>query len=184
MRGWRSVVLASLCLWPMAGAGLGQTAEPLVSAVVTIDQEQIFTGTAYGRAMQLAFDAQTNALIAENRKIDAALEAEERSLTELRAQLAAEDFRPLAEAFDKKANELRNAQDAKSRDLTRKHDEARRTFFQNVAPILGDYMVERGAVAILDKAAIVVSLGSVDITAAAIERIDAQLGDGSSIVKP
>ena len=54
-------------------------------------------------------------------------------------------------------------------------------FFQHIAPILGDYMVERGAVAILDKAAVVVSLGAIDITDGAIQRIDAKLGDGSAL---
>lgn len=183
MRGLRAWVLAGLCALPM-GSALAQTAEVPQSSVVTIDQEQIFTGTAYGRAMQAAFEAETNALIAENRKIDAALEAEERALTEQRSTMDAEAFRPLAEAFDKKANELRNAQEVKSRELTRKRDEDRQTFFQNVAPILGDYMVERGAVAILDKGAIVVSLGSIDITTDVIARIDETLGDGSAIAKP
>lgn len=148
------------------------------SAIVTLDQEQLFTATKFGRALQAQFDAQSNALLAENRKIDSQLESEERGLTDKRATMTAQDFRPLAEAFDTKANEMRSAQEAKSRNLAKQRDENRQAFFQTIAPLLGDYMVERGAVAILDKSAIVVSLGSIDITAEVVARIDDRLGDG------
>ena len=166
----------------------GETAPPAAPAaaatafsVVTIDQERLLAETRFGKALAAAFDADTQALVAENRKIDAALEAEERDLTDKRKTMAPATFRALADAFDKKANELRDAQEAKSRELTRRRDSDRAWFFQHIAPILGDYMVERGAVAILDKAAVVVSLGAIDITDGAIERIDAKLGDGSAL---
>ena len=154
------------------------------SAIVTLDQDQLYLGTQYGRALQTKFEAESKALLAENRKIDTALEAEERDLTGKRATMTAQAFRPLADAFDKKANELRSAQDAKSSTLGKSRDADRQSFFQAVAPILGDYMVERGAVAILDKSAIVVSLGAIDITKDVIARIDTKLGDGSKPAAP
>ena len=154
------------------------------TAIVTLDQDQLFLATQYGRALQTKFESESAALLAENRKIDAALEAEERDLTDKRATMTAQDFRPLAEAFDNKANALRTAQDVKSNSLAKSRDADRQAFFQAVAPILGDYMVERGAVAILDKSAIVVSLGAIDITKEVITRIDTRLGDGSKPVAP
>lgn len=154
------------------------------TAIVTLDQDQLYLGTQYGRALQAKFETESAALLAENRKIDAALEAEERDLTTKRATMTAQNFRPLAEAFDNKANELRKAQDVKSSELAKSRDADRQAFFQAVAPILGDYMVERGAVAILDKSAIVVSLGAIDITKEVIARIDARLGDGSKPAAP
>ena len=105
-------------------------------------------------------------------------------MSQATATMTAQAFRPLAEAFDKKANELRTAQDAKSNALAKSRDADRQAFFQAVAPILGDYMVERGAVAILDKSAIVVSLGAIDITKEVIIRIDTKLGDGSKPAAP
>jgi len=39
-------------------------------------------------------------------------------------------------------------------------------------------------VAILDKSAVVVSLGTIDITDGAIQRIDEKLGDGSTLPAP
>ena len=154
------------------------------TAIVTLDQDQLYLGTQYGRAVQAKFEAESAALLAENRKIDAALEAEERELTNKRATMTAQDFRPLAESFDNKATELRKAQEVKSTELANSRDADRQAFFQAVAPILGDYMVERGAVAILDKSAIVVSLGAIDITKEVIARIDTRLGDGSKPASP
>ena len=162
------------------------TAQSVVqkTAIVTLDQDQLYLGTQYGRALQAKFESESAALLAENRKIDAGLEAEERDLTTKRTTMTAQDFRPLAEAFDTKANDLRKAQDVKSTELAKSRDADRQAFFQAVAPILGDYMVERGAVAILDKSAIVVSLGSIDITKEVIARIDTRLGDGSKPADP
>lgn len=176
-----TILCAALFFGPLAPALPAQTVDALKSAVVTLDQERLLQETMFGAALAKAFDADTQTLIDENRKIDAALEAEERELTERRKTTDPAAFRLLADAFDKKANELRDAQEAKSRELTRRRDQDRAWFFQNIAPILGDYMVERGAVAILDKSAVVVSLGTIDITDGAISRIDLKLGNGSSL---
>ncbi len=183
MRGRRAGLFA-LCLAALAPAVSAQTPAPVASMVVTLDQERVLKETKFGAALAKAFDSDTQTLVAENRKIDADLEAEERDLTEKRKTMPPAEFRVLADAFDKKANELRDAQEAKSRELTRRRDSDRAWFFQNIAPILGDYMVERGAVAILDKSAVVVSLGTIDITDGAIQRIDEKLGDGSTLPAP
>jgi Skp family chaperone for outer membrane proteins len=179
MLRWAAV--AALLLTTSAAPALAQTAIVEKSAVVTLDQDRLMRETKFGKALSAAFEADTKALVDENRKIDAALEAEERDLTDKRKTMEPAAFGVLADAFDKKANELRDAQEAKSRDLTRRRDGDRAWFFQNIAPILGDYMVERGAVAILDKSAVVVSLGSIDITTGAIQRIDEKIGDGSGL---
>jgi Skp family chaperone for outer membrane proteins len=178
------------CLWAglafSASLGqpvLAQSPELPKSAVVTLVQERLFTETKFGRAMKSRFDADTAALQAENRKIDAELEAEERGLTDKRASMDGAQFRPLAEAFDKKANELRSAQQAKLGDLTKRREAEQLQFFQSILPILGDYMVQRGAVAIIDKSAVVLSLGSIDITDGVIAQIDEKLGDGSALPK-
>jgi Skp family chaperone for outer membrane proteins len=84
-------------------------------------------------------------------------------------------FRDLADTFDKKVEDLRAGQEAKSRNLTSQIEQERKRFFEKIAPLLGDLMVELGAAVILDKSTIVISLGSVDITDQAIARIDAVL---------
>jgi len=172
-------------------AGAPATAQDAArqSPIVTLDRERLFAGTRFGQAVQRGHDEATAALLVENRRIEAALEAEERTLTAQRAMMPPDQFRALAEAFDTKVGEVRLAQDAKSRAITRDLEGGRQQFFETAVPVLGQVMAEAGAVAIIDKAALVISFDRIDITDAAIERIDAVLGDGPGpdpavVVKP
>lgn len=178
--------VAALILAVLAGPAMAQqqTLGPSGSAVVTLDQDRLFAESMFGRAVTARSDAEAQALAAENRKIEAALEAEERDLTLRRKSLPVTDFRTLADAFDVKAEELRTAQTAKSRALGRRLEEERKLFFEAALPILGALMTERGAVAILSRDAIVLSFDRIDITESAIVRLDAELGDGSKPATP
>lgn len=159
---------------------LAQDLPPPRSAILTLDQDALFERTKFGQALVAAAEQEAEALKTENRNIDAALEAEERALTDRRASLPLADFRVLADAFDTKVKSLRAAQDAKSVAFSAKRDAEQQRFVRTVGPIIGDYMVAQGAVAIVNKAAIVVSLGAVDITDEVIAKIDEKLGDGAS----
>ena len=75
---------------------------------------------------------------------------------------------------------IRAEQDAKARDLTRARDEDRQAFFRAVVPVLGDLLVERKAVAILDKSAVILSLTAIDVTDEAIAKVDAALKPGQA----
>ena len=119
------------------------------------------------------------ALADRARKMEQALEAEERELTDRRATLPPEEFQALAAAFDAKTEDIRAAQDAKSRAITAQREENRQRFLQAAVPVLGDLMREAGAVAVFDKELVILSLRGVDITDEAIARIDAVLGDGT-----
>ena len=52
-------------------------------------------------------------------------------------------------------------------------------FLTAAAPVLEQIMREAGAAVILEQRSVFVSANAIDITKKAIERIDAQLGDGS-----
>jgi Skp family chaperone for outer membrane proteins len=159
----------------------GVTAQDIPQApLLTLDQERLFAESRFGMAIQKRYDDESATLLAENRRIEAALEQEERDLTDRRATLPQAEFQPLAEAFDAKVEEIRSAQDAKSRALTRRREEERQRFIQAVVPVLGAVMRETGAVAIIDKSAIILSFDRLDMTDTAIARIDAVLGDGTS----
>lgn len=188
----RAGLFSALCMaaWLMqAGGGLAQTAPAttadspiptaMVSSIVTLDRDRLFDGSMMGRAFQARFEAQTTALVAENRKLEAALEAEERSLTDRRRTLDSEAFRPLAEEFDARVEALRTAQDAKSRALSRAREADQQQFFEAVVPVLGQLMVDLEAVAIVDRSAIILSFDQIDITDQAIALLDASLGDGT-----
>ena len=147
------------------------------SAVLTVDPERLFAESRFGKAAVARLEASQQALLAENKKLEIALEAEEKDLTERRPSLPAPDFRKLADAFDQKAEEIRAARLAKSRSLTTLRDEDRQKFLGAIVPILGDLMGEMGALVVLDKKSVFLSFERVDITDLAIARIDAALGD-------
>ena len=177
---WRSLAgaLATLALVVVAGAGLAQ--DGAASAVLTIDQEQLFVGSDFGKAV-LAREATTaKELEAENARIEADLIAEEQDLTDRRETLSAEEFSVLATAFDEKVVRIRAEQDAKARDLTRSREGDRQAFFRAVIPVLGDLLVERKAVAILDKSSVILSLTAIDVTDEAIAKVNATLKPGDA----
>jgi len=149
--------------------------------VLMVDRNRLFAESAFGRAAEARYQAESQALIAENLRLEQALEAEERDLTDRRATLEAEAFQQLAADFDAKAEDIRTAQDAKSRAITSKREEDRQRFLQAAVPILGDILREAGAVAIFDKDMVILSLRGVDITDEAIAMIDARLGDGKAL---
>lgn len=181
MRGARLVLIAAIWLPLTASAQVPSTPPP---PVVVVDQDMLFEQSAFGRSAQARLEVASATLVAENRQIEAALEAEERNLTERRAALPPEDFRAQAEAFNFKVEGIRTAQDAKSRSITRTRDEDRQRFFAAAGPVLAGLLRERGAVVLLERSQVVLSLDRIDITAEAIRRLDAQIGTGDLSSEP
>ncbi|MCC6304506.1 MAG: OmpH family outer membrane protein [Rhodobacteraceae bacterium] len=161
------------------GGGEGELAVgvPVGPGLLTIDPERLFTGSKLGRRMTAELETALRDLGAENRRIEAALAAEERDLTERRKTLSPEEFRPLAEEFDRRVEGIRAAQDAKSRALNRRRDEDRQRFLETALPVLAQILGEAGASVILDRRAVFLSFDEIDITDRAIERLDATLPD-------
>jgi Skp family chaperone for outer membrane proteins len=150
------------------------------SPVLTLDQDRLFRDSLFGKATIARSDAREAALLAENSQIFADLEAEEKALTAQRITAPAAEFSALAAAFDAKAQRIRAEQDAKGKDITRLRQEDQRQFFDAVLPVLAGLMGDLGAVAILDKQAIILSFDKIDVTDAAIARVDQAIGDGSA----
>lgn len=181
MRRWLGHVLISLAL---LGAGPSIAQEPLArgeSPILTLDQDRLYTESLFGRRSLALIEDASRTLVAENREIEARLIAEERSLTDLRPTLPIAEFRVLADEFDKRVEGIRRTQDAKARTVNRQQDEEKQRFFQAAVPILGAITSELGALAILDKGAIVLAFDRIDITDQAIARVDAVLGDGVDV---
>ncbi len=192
MRGaYRRLVCAlALAAWPALGAAQNaipsdSLATPVArSQIAVIEQERLFLQTRFGKAMQASTDSARKALQAENQRLEANLEAEERKLTDQRPTMPADQFRPLAEAFDEKVKGIRQAQDTKARELARRAEEDRARFVETAAPILAALMSELGAVVLIDKSVAVLSMDSIDVTDEAIAKIDAVLGDGQDAKAP
>lgn len=182
-------LLSSLMITAFAGAAgaqqnieapeFGVTAGQVVTAILTVDIDQLFTQSQFGQRVAQSYAAQREALVTENSRIVVALRQEELALAAQRAEMAADVFRTEAEAFDEKAQGIRRAQDAKVRALEDTLAQGRDQFLEVTRPILGQLMVDRGAFAILDRRSVLLSLGSIDVTDDAIARIDVEIGDGA-----
>lgn len=150
------------------------------SPVLTLDQDQLFEDSDFGKRVTRDVQRARDDLLAQNRKIEANLSAEEKKLTVERKTMAPEAFRKLADAFDKKVQKIRHDQDAKNRKIVEFRDSERKRFFNAALPVLGQLMRDSGAVAILNSQSIFVSLKSIDVTDKAIRRVNAALGDGQT----
>ena len=181
-RAFLPALLAALLTWGAPG-GTQDTTTPqlrgtLISPILTIDTERVFAESAFGRRVASEVESQGAVLSAENRQIEAALAAEEESLTEQRPTMVPEDFRVLADAFDQKVQSTRQAQAAKSRALNQLVDSEREVFLSAAGPVLEELMREAEAAVILERRSVFVSANAIDITDEAIARLDETLGTG------
>lgn len=151
-----------------------------VSQIVTIDRQRLFSETAYGQRVVATVEVERTRLAQETREAEAALAQEEKLLTEQRSSLDPTSFRVLADAFDKKVNELRAEGQVREQEFVRVLEREQTAFFERIGPILGRMVRELGAVVILDRRAILLATQNIDITDMAIRRIDQELGDGLS----
>lgn len=189
MRGARAAGLMILALLPLPGTAQGQgdafdTGRPeltLRSEIITLDADRLFSDSRFGQKIAADIQNVTEELAAENRRIAQELEAEELALTEQRPEMDPDAFRAAAEEFDARVQEIRRQQDAKERDITARVQRAQEAFLGVVRPVLGQIMIEAGAVVILDRRTVVLGRSSIDITDSAIARIDEEIGDGPGL---
>ncbi|MBO6854851.1 MAG: OmpH family outer membrane protein [Marivivens sp.] len=187
MGGLRALFAALVTVMIALGGGMtvAQEAEgtaaqsALRSPVLLIDPERLFQESRYGQRILDELRADSEALAAENRRIEADLTEEERALTEQRPSMSAADFRAAADAFDEKVQGIRRAQDAKETALQNTVTEGREAFFGAAQNIIGRLMVDAGSVVVLDRRSVFLSIGAIDITESALEAVNAELGDGT-----
>ena len=182
---WLAAVLAMLVAFPTLAQDqtdlpLGQLRSP----VLIIDTERVFAESLFGLRIAAQVQADSEALVTENRRIEAALTEEERGLTVRRPTMTVEAFRTEADAFDERVQGIRRAQDAKQRALQDGIVTGRDQFLQAATPILGQIMQESAAAVILDRRSVFLGIGTIDITDQAIDRINAAIGDGSALPIP
>ncbi len=176
--------LRALCVFLALSFASAVSAQQLgvpQSGVLTISSDRLFSESAYGQRIFREIETESEDLGAENERIVAELSAEEKDLTEKRAELTPEEFRPLAEAFDDKVQTHRESQRAKLDALARRSEEARSTFARLAEPVLIDLLRETGASMIIERSSVFLSADASDITDAAIARINAAIGDGEAI---
>ncbi|MBO9445126.1 OmpH family outer membrane protein [Ruegeria sp. R14_0] len=149
--------------------------------VLTLSSDRLFTESQFGQRVLRQVESESALLAQENERIVAELSKEEKDLTEKRAELEPEEFRPLAEAFDNKVQSHREGQRAKLDALARQSEEARQTFFELAQPILIELLRESGASIVIERSNVFLSSDRTDVTDAAIARINELIGDGSQL---
>lgn len=167
------VVLAMLGATPLAAQ---DQPAPFI-AILTIDSERMFLNSDFGKRVAREIEQRGNELANENRQIELELAEAEQELTDMRAAMTPEEFRPLADAFDTRVQNTRQAQAAKSRALNDLLEQEREVFLGAAGPVLQALMAEVGASVVLERRTVFISTNASDITARAIERINATLGE-------
>lgn len=160
----------------------GDGVQVVVAPVLTVDQDQLFTDSAWGRRTQARLEEEGGKIAAENDRLAAQLSQEEEMLTRQRASLTPAEFRQRAEAFDARATEVRRE---RAQAVQRLNDWAaadRMAFYRAALPVMGEMMQQRRAVAVLDRRTVFVSLDVIDITADLVTELDRVLGDGGEVV--
>lgn len=150
-----------------------QIEQALPSSVLVINQERLLTGSALGKLVAAADEAEKKQLADLGEALSQSLEAEELALTEQRQTLPPDAFRKLADAFDKKVVEIRADQDLKAEALGNAIDGRRRQFYTQVAPVLLEIMQKYGAAVILEQRSVLLSVRGINVTDEVIARIDA-----------
>ncbi len=185
MRIGAGIVALALAGLPMAAPA--QQAAPLTEPVIrlpnpvlTLDWERLFEETLWGKRIRADLEAQSKDLQQENNRIADDLIAEEKALTDRRATMEPDAFRSEANAFDERATGIRNAQKTKAQTLSQHFDDERQAFFEAVSPLLDDLLVQRGAVVVLDRRAIIRGVANADVTEEIVRLVDQKFGEGAA----
>ncbi|WP_294113350.1 OmpH family outer membrane protein [Shimia sp.] len=148
------------------------------SPVLTVDSDMMFSQSQFGVRVAQELAAEESVLLAENRRIQAELTAEEKALTEKRGEMDADAFRAVAEAFDARVVQIRKEQDAKAANIEQRRQREQEAFIRVASPILTTLMRDAGASVILERRDVLLGDPAVDITSFAIERLNETLGAG------
>ncbi|MEM7470155.1 MAG: OmpH family outer membrane protein [Pseudomonadota bacterium] len=155
---------------------LAQDNGDVTPQLLTLNQERLYANSVFASRVLRELEEASTQLAAENRRIEAALVSEEGQLVEDRATMAPAEFRALAEDFDARVTDIRQAQVDKRNALQARADAERARFYELAFPVLFALVEETGALAILNQNAVILSSRSIDVTDLAIERVNAQIG--------
>lgn len=150
--------------------------------ILTLDQDALYLSSAWGGRAQAQLDAEGTKITAENERLTELLSTEEARLTQQRAELAAAEFRRLAEDFDTRATTIRRERAQAVQRLNEWADADRAAFFRAALPVMGQLMQDRGAVAVLDRRTVFVSLDAIDVTGQLVTLLDQRIGDGDGVI--
>ncbi|MFB2595018.1 OmpH family outer membrane protein [Paracoccus sp. p4-l81] len=159
---------------PMATPGPAQA-----GGLLTLDPVAFYEASLWYQRVQDSLGRDGVALAAENDRLEADLAQQERDLTTRRAEMAPEDFRAAAAAFDDTVVRTRREQEAKAQRLSALADAERKAFFNAALPAFAQVMADHNAVAILDRQSVFVSAQAIDVTDELVRVINDSIGEGT-----
>lgn len=168
---------------PRAGFSFGETVGTTNGpglVLRSIDEERLFRESQFGQRVLESIDSASRALEDENATLLAELTAREEELTDLRDTLDPEEFRAQAEAFDQRAEMIRQGQAQKLSRFSQFEESERRRFFSQTGEILRQVLDEEGAQILITSGAVIVGVPEMDMTDAAIAAINDAIGDGGA----
>ncbi|MEM6438458.1 MAG: OmpH family outer membrane protein [Pseudomonadota bacterium] len=147
-----------------------------VFPIVIINRAAVLEASAPARALaQVERDVQTR-VQAENDRVRAELETEERELTGLRETLDPDAFEARTRDFDRRVRAERRRAQERGALLLRFMQDARAALASALPRVLEGLRRDLGAAVILDAGAVVAADPSLDVTAAAISRYNEEMG--------
>lgn len=175
----RRILTSALVLIGLAVAPLhAQSVGVVQSEILVLDPERLFEGSQLGQRILSELQTAREDLIARNRRIEAELEEQEQDLTDLRPTISPEEFRQLADEFDRKVQEMRRDSERRVRDLERNRERAPIDFLRQVEPIVIEVMREAGGVVVMDARSVLFRADVIDITDLMIARLNEEIGEG------
>ncbi len=168
---WRGPLLVAACLLQSA-APLAQDAAPGQTPILVLDWDRLFSIPRVEARVLDGIAEERTKLVAENTRIENELTAEERELTKRRSMLKAAEFQKLADAFDRKVQQIRADRDARERELQLRAQMEWQSFRQQIeTSLIIEIMQERGAVLVMDRNQAIMFSTTIDITEEAIARL-------------
>jgi len=176
MRLLAALAIVFAVAMPAAAQDAG-TSRP-IQPVLVIDPNRLFADSNYAAKLSREVEALAVEIQSENQSIVDELVAEERALADQRPDMSPEEFQIAADAFDLKAQQIRDERDAKEAELEGARVAVRDRFLADVRGVLGQVMSERGATVVMDSRSVYIALTAADITNEVVARVDAQfMGD-------
>ncbi len=170
-RPWLLFAPLLACLVIAAGAA-AQT-----PSILVVDRERMVSQSEAARSLrqiEIELRGKVQAQLDETRR---ALEAEEKELTLLRAELPKAEFDARARDFDRRVRIERRAAQERGALLQKFISEAQQALLEAAGPVLEALRREKGAMLLLDVGAAAAHDPAIDLTDEAISRFDAAISE-------
>lgn len=177
-RAFAALAFASVAT--LAAAPAASAATPAV--IVIVNMQQIFTQSKVGQSIRTQLQDQAKKLQDEDKKGEAAIQAEAKALSDQRSLLSADDFKKKVQALEQKEGERQNKMRAKGEALQLGVNKARQEVEAAIRPIFADVMKKNGATLLLDQSVVLAGGVDLDITDEVLKQLDEKLK--TVVVKP